>query len=64
MKRLPKAIRALAIASGLPVIRHDLHTRSFGLISELVQGSRSTDYDLSEAMRGSPGRAKEDHGLG
>ncbi len=64
MKRLSEAIRALPIASGLPVIRHDLHAGPLSLTSELVQGSRSTDHELSEAMRGSSGRAKEDHGSG
>ena len=64
MKRLSEAIRPLTIASGLPIIRHDLHAGSLSFVSKLVQGSRSTDYDLSEAMRGSAGRAKEDHGFG
>lgn len=50
IKRLSEAIRTLAIASGLLVIGHELHTGSLSLSSELVQGSRSTDYDLSEAM--------------
>ena len=64
MKRLPEAIRALPIASGLPLIRHDLHAGPLSLISKLVQGSRSTDYDLPEAMRGSSGRAKAYHRSG
>ena len=64
MKRLPEAIRALAFSLGLSINRHDLHAGSLSLTSELVQGSRSTDYDLSKAMRGSAGRAKEDHGFG
>ena len=64
MKRLSEAIRAFSIAFGLPLIRHDLHAGPLGLISKLVQGSGSTDYDLSEAMRGSSGGAKEDYGSG
>ena len=50
MKRLSEAIRALPISSGLSIIRHELHTRPLSLISKFVQGSRSTNYNLSEAM--------------
>ena len=64
VKRLSEAIRPLTIASGLPIIRHDLHAGPLSFISKFVQGSRSTDYDLSEAMRGPSGRAKENHGFG
>ena len=39
IKRLSEAIRALAIAFGLAIIRHDLHAGSLSLTSKLIQGS-------------------------
>ena len=64
LQGMSEAIRVVTVPSGLSAVRHVLHAGPLSFLDRLIQRSRSPDYHLSEAMRGSTGRTEKDHWAG